>query len=263
MRSNRTVFALLLVGALTTLGVTGCTEGTPRSRAVFLLLDTSGTYKTEIDKAEGIANYLLGTLGSGDSLGLARIDAGSFSEKDIVARVTFDSRPSYANQQKRGFRGRLDRFVNDARSSAHTDITGAVLQATEWLNETEAGHRYILIFSDLEEDLRSIKVRYIGVLYDEFGKMGEHRYPLDAKLALIYLHDEGSENGWAVNRVPYVQGFFSWINGVMTSMYGKKNEILALATRADVESFDWTVAMEAEEALDPLVDVETALGYTD
>ncbi len=116
---------------------------------------------------------------------------------------------------------------------------------------------------DLEEDLLSIKVRYIGVLYDEFGKMVEHRYPLDAKLALIYLHDEGSENGWAVNRVPYVQGFFSWINGVMTSMYGKKNEILALATRADVESFDWTVAMEAEEALDPLVDVETALGYTD
>jgi hypothetical protein len=137
----------------------GCAESVPPSRAVYLLLDTSGTYSTEIAKAQGIANYLLGSLASGDSLGLARIDSGSFSEKDIVAKVTFDSRPSRANQQKRGFRQRLDRFIASAGGSAHTDITGGVLQAAEWLNETAAGHRYVLIFSDLEEDLRHGYVR--------------------------------------------------------------------------------------------------------
>jgi hypothetical protein len=76
------------------LALAGCGESVPHSKAVYLLLDTSGTYTEEIDKAQSIANYLLGTLVSGDSLGLARIDSGSFSEKDIVAKVTFDSRPS-------------------------------------------------------------------------------------------------------------------------------------------------------------------------
>jgi hypothetical protein len=124
-----------------------------------MLLDTSGTYTEEITKAQNIANYLLGTLVSGDSLALARIDSESFSEKDIIAKMTFDSRPSHANQQKRGFRAQLDRFVTSVNGSSHTDITGGMLQATEWLNETNAGHKFILIFSDLEEDLREGYIR--------------------------------------------------------------------------------------------------------
>ena len=139
--------------------VLGCGESVPHTRAVYLLLDTSGTYTKEISKAQGIANYLLGTLNSGDSLALARIDSGSFSEKDIVAKMTFDNRPSYANQQKRAFRQKLDRFATGVRGSSHTDITGAMLQAAEWLNETGAGHKYILIFSDLEEDLQKGHIR--------------------------------------------------------------------------------------------------------
>ena len=52
-----------------------------------------------------------GTLQPGDSLVVARIDSGSFSEKDIVCKMTFDGRPSVANQQKRRFRGQIDEFV--------------------------------------------------------------------------------------------------------------------------------------------------------
>jgi len=138
----------------------GCGASGPQTRAVFLLLDTSGTYAQEIGKAVSIVNYLLGTLQSGDSLGLARIDSESFSEKDIVARVTFDDRPSYSNQQKRAFREQLDQFVTGVdRGSAYTDITGGMLQAAEWLNETRARDRYILVFSDLEEELRDGYVR--------------------------------------------------------------------------------------------------------
>jgi hypothetical protein len=156
---NSTAHRGLALIALLSLFASGCGEPAPHTRAVYLLLDTSGTYREEVTKAQAIANYLLGTLVSGDSLGLARIDSGSFSEKDVVARVTFDERPSHANQQKRAFRGQLDRFVTSASSSAHTDITGGVLQAAEWLNETGAGHKYILIFSDLEEDLEQGFVR--------------------------------------------------------------------------------------------------------
>jgi hypothetical protein len=146
----RRTFRSIAVGALT-LAVAGCGEAGARSnaRAVYLLLDTSGTYREEIVRAQGILNYLLGNLNSGDSLGLARIDSESFSEKDVVARMTFDTRPSHANQQKRKFRATVDKFVKVAAQSSHTDITGGILQAAEWLNEVGAGRKYILIFSDL------------------------------------------------------------------------------------------------------------------
>jgi len=151
------------IGALLALGLGGCGEPVPHTKAVYMLLDTSGTYRSEISKANGILSYLLGTLTSGDSLGVARIDSASFSEKDIIAKVTFDTRPSYANQQKRHFRQELDGFVRSEGRSTHTDISGGMLQAAEWLREVDAGHKYILVFSDLEEDLEKGHVRNFTV----------------------------------------------------------------------------------------------------
>ncbi len=140
--------------------VSACSSPQSNSRAVFLLLDTSGTYTEEMNKAQSIMNYLLATLDSGDSIAIARIDSGSFSEKDIIASTTFDTRPSTANDQKRAFKATIERFVeNTKKGSRHTDITGGVLQASEYLTETGAGERYVLIFSDLEEDLKKGHIR--------------------------------------------------------------------------------------------------------
>lgn len=136
-----------------------CADSTSHTKGVYLLLDTSGTYTKELDKAAAITNYLLGTLQPGDSLAVARIDSGSFSEKDIIYKVTFDKKPSYSNGQKRLFKDRMENFVTGVRGSSHTDISGGVIQAVEYLNETGAGNRYILIFSDLEEDLAKGQVR--------------------------------------------------------------------------------------------------------
>jgi hypothetical protein len=145
---------------LLVLTLSACNEPESKARAVYLLLDTSGTYTAEMDKAQKIVNYLLATLDSGDSIAIARIDSGSFSEKDIIARVTFDDRPSTANQQKRQFKQQIDKFVEATRSgSRHTDITGGMLQASEYLHETGAGEKYVLIFSDLEEDLQKGHIR--------------------------------------------------------------------------------------------------------
>ena len=150
---------IILVAALS-LGLTACSEPQSKARAVYLLLDTSGTYTREMDKAQNIINYLLATLDSGDSIAIARIDSGSFSEKDIIARMTFDDRPSTANQQKRQFKAQIDKFVGGLRGgSRHTDITGGMLQASEFLRETGAGEQYVLIFSDLEEDLQKGHIR--------------------------------------------------------------------------------------------------------
>jgi len=137
----------------------GCVDSTSHSRAVFLLMDTSGTYAAELTKAQAIINYLLGTLQPGDSLAVAQINTGSFTEKNIISKVTFDGRPSVSNEQKRVFRKKVDDFVGAVKGSPYTDITGGVLEATEYLNETAAGHKTVLVFSDMEEDLKEGYVR--------------------------------------------------------------------------------------------------------
>jgi hypothetical protein len=141
--------------------LTACSSTTPTNRGVYLLLDTSGTYSGEIKKAEQIVLYVLSRLEPADSLAVARIDTGSFSEKDIVAKATFDDRPSSANRQKRVFAQRMQGFVDQAQASPYTDITGGLLQAIEFLNEKGTGRKEILIFSDLKEDLAKGYVRKV------------------------------------------------------------------------------------------------------
>ena len=144
----------LLLSAALALALAGCSgEAAPTSRGVYLLMDTSGTYTKELHNAQAIINAILAKLEPGDSFAVARVDTGSFSEKDIVARVTFDERPSVTNQQKRKFRDQIDAFVKKVEPAAYTDITGGVLQAVEYLNEKNPGRKTILVFSDLEEDL--------------------------------------------------------------------------------------------------------------
>lgn len=162
---RRIGFASLLAGAV--LLFAGCGDNSPRNRAVYMLMDTSGTYTQELDKAQAIINYLLITLDSGDSLAVGRIDSGSFSEKDIIAKVTFDDRPSAASAQKRVFRQKVDDFVKHVKGSPYTDISGATLQAVEFLNETQARDKFILIFSDLKEEIEKGKVRDFDLPLDK------------------------------------------------------------------------------------------------
>ena len=148
-----------LIAMLSVLVLTGCTQQGSDSRGVYLLLDTSGTYTAELQKAKQIIHYVLARLRPGDSFAVARIDSASFSEKDIIAKVTLDSRPSVANTQKRKFASLIKRFVDTVSSSAYTDISGGMLQAVEYLNEIHAAHKTILIYSDLKEDLPDNYVR--------------------------------------------------------------------------------------------------------
>jgi len=149
----------LLVVSLLLAGVSACTDQRSHSQAVYMLVDTSGTYAQEVRKAQLIINYLLGTLQSGDSLAVARVRSRSFNEKDIIAKVTFDSRPSQANVQKRAFRDKIDAFVKSVSGSAYTDITGGLIQGGMFLNETGAGKKTILIFSDMQEELDKATIR--------------------------------------------------------------------------------------------------------
>lgn len=144
--------AKLCIVLLSAVLVFGCTDKKPAT-GLYLLLDTSGTYTQELKKAQQIIHYYLAQLGPGDSFAVARIDSGSFSESDIIAKVTFDHRPSRANEQKRAFSATISTFIDTVKSSAYTDISGGLLLAKEYLTETGADKKVILVFSDMQEEL--------------------------------------------------------------------------------------------------------------
>ncbi len=148
------------MAAFAALTIAACTSGNPNSKAVVLLLDTSGTYTTELGHAQRIVNYLLGTLEAGDSFAVARINSESFTEKNIIVHATFDSRPSTTNAQKRTVLDTTQQFIEaTAKGSAYTDITGGVLQALEYVREANAAQKIVLLFSDLQEDLQKRQIR--------------------------------------------------------------------------------------------------------
>ena len=170
------------------LAAAGCVDSRSHTHAVYMLVDTSGTYAQEAGKAQVIINYLLGSLQPGDSLAVARVRSRSFSEKDIIAKATFDNRPSQANAQKRAFRDEFESFAKNTRGSAYTDITGGLIQGSMFLNETGAGRKTILIFSDMQEeldkstvrdfpiDLKSIRVVAVNVVKLKTDNVDPRRY---------------------------------------------------------------------------------------
>jgi len=151
--------AVLFLQIIAILFVQGCVDTTSRATGVYMLLDTSGTYAKELENAQIIIKYLVGTLNPGDSLAVARIDSGSFSEKDIIAKVTFDNRPSVANSQKRAFVQMTEDFTKNVKGSTYTDINGGLLQAEDFLTEKGTGKKIVLIYSDLMEELPKGHVR--------------------------------------------------------------------------------------------------------
>ncbi len=156
----------LFVGAA--LVLTACAPPVAHNTGVYLLVDTSGSYNRQVNKAEQIILFALSRLQPLDSFAVARIDTASFTEKNIIAKATFDDRPSTANQQKRAFASRVEKFVDESRSAPYTDITGGLLQAIEFLNEKKPGRKEILIFSDMKEELAKGYVRDLPLDFKGF-----------------------------------------------------------------------------------------------
>ncbi len=156
-------FLIMLLGIMF---VSACGDSRMHSQGVYMLVDTSGTYAQEMNKAAKIINYLLATLNPGDSLAVAKVETRSFTEKDIIAKVTFDKRPSQATQQKRAFKSKIDAFSKEVKGSAYTDITGGLIQGAEYLNETRAGNKTIVIFSDMQEELGKGTIRDFPIKLD-------------------------------------------------------------------------------------------------
>jgi hypothetical protein len=89
----------------------------------------------------------------GDTLLIVRIDSESYDQENLEALLTLDQRPSHANAQKLAMAQKLDAFAAEPMNASHTDIPGAIMLASEYLNEIGGGSQVMLIFSDMQEDL--------------------------------------------------------------------------------------------------------------
>ncbi|GMR18741.1 MAG: hypothetical protein BMS9Abin33_1181 [Gammaproteobacteria bacterium] len=157
----------LLLAVFIVLAIQGCTSKKNHSLGIYMLVDTSGTYASQMGRAGKVVNYLLGTLNPGDTFAVARVKSRSFTEKDIIAKATFDATPSRMNAQKKQFRNKFQKFAKSLkRGSAHTDITGGIIQGAEFLTEAGTGRKMVLIFSDMQEELDKKTIRDFPISLD-------------------------------------------------------------------------------------------------
>jgi len=220
MKTFAKVLVVAVAAVLVVVG--GCGNKRSYARAVYVLVDTSGTYVTEISKAQRVVNYLLGTLNPGETLAIARVKSRSFSEKDILAKATFDKDPMQANAQKRAFQEQVAKLSQQIKTgSAYTDITGGVLQATEFLNETGAGRKTIIIISDMEEDLdkqlnrnvplhlEGFRVVALNVLKLATDNVDPNRYLGRLQAWEKRMRDAGAVEWRVVNDIDHLERIFS------------------------------------------------------
>ncbi len=139
---------------LITAMLSGCTDARHYAQATCILVDVSGTYADQRpDVVRIIQSGLLPKARPGDSVVLMRIDGDSYEKGNIETSVTFDTQPSHANAQKLSFAKGLDAFAQSEVKSRYTDISGALMLCGEYLKETGAGKRTVVIFSDMKEEL--------------------------------------------------------------------------------------------------------------
>ncbi len=148
----------------------GCSSGRNYAQAIAALVDVSGTYVDQKPEVIGlIKKGILPKLNPGDSLFIIRIDDESYRKGNLEGALTLDVRPSKANAQKLAFAAKLDEFGRKHERVKHTDIRGAMMLGSEFLKETGAGSRTMVLFSDLEEDLPKGVKRTLAA--DEFSGM--------------------------------------------------------------------------------------------
>ena len=150
---KRRIYSGLLL--LVFVSLNSCSDSKIYEAAMCVLADVSGTYADEKKNIAHITkSKILANMKAGDSLFFMRIDSNSYNEGDLIASMVLDYVPSKANKQKLAMGAELNRFAQAKTRARYTDISGAMLNCTDFLNDTESGNRLIIIFSDMKEELK-------------------------------------------------------------------------------------------------------------
>jgi len=89
-----------LTAGLILAGISACGAVTSNSKAVFMLVDASGTYVREVPDAVVTAKLLTSKLNSNDMFAFGEIGSCSFTDNSLVVRRTLPGTPSEAAYAK-------------------------------------------------------------------------------------------------------------------------------------------------------------------
>lgn len=150
--------------------VASCSDNKAYETSVCALADVSGTYAREKPSMVKIIKAgLLPQLAPGDSIFFITIDSSSYTDKNLISKMTLDYRPTQASKQKLAFSKKLDKFSKGKLRSRYTDISGAMMLCADYLKDTKSGTQLIFVFSDMKEELKKgVKRKFKK---DEFKNM--------------------------------------------------------------------------------------------
>jgi hypothetical protein len=131
-----------------------CDDGRDQAQAICALVDTSGTYRDQIDDAARVLRTaVLPRMRPGDSLVVVRIDDNTYQKQNVDFALTLDDRPLRANRQKVEIAESIGTIAERSGRPRHTDISGGMMLCAEYLTELKAGKKVMIAFSDMQEDL--------------------------------------------------------------------------------------------------------------
>ena len=125
-----------------------------------MLVDTSGTYAAEADKAK-LDHQLPARHAAAGRLAGGGAGAEPQLQREGHRRQGHLRYPAVAGQRAEArVSGEIDdSFRRAPAAAAYTDITGGLIQGAKFLNETGAGTKTIVIFSDMQEELDKVTMR--------------------------------------------------------------------------------------------------------
>ena len=133
--------------------VAACGAITSNSKAVFMLVDVSGTYVREVPDAIMTAKLLTSKLNSNDMFAFGEIGSCSFSDNSLIVRRTLPGTPSQAALAKQDVFRSLETYGEQVDATDWTDIRGGLRYAASELEQSDQGKRIIVVHSDLVEDV--------------------------------------------------------------------------------------------------------------
>lgn len=156
-----------LLAVALAISVAACTDNKQYETSYCALVDISGTYAGEKSSVVNtIKAGIVPQMIPGDSMFFVMIDSNSYSEDNLVTKLTLDYRPTTANNQKLAVAQKLDDFGKGNARSNLTDISGALMLCSDYLKATGSGTKVMFVFSDMNEELPSGVVRNFAE--DEF-----------------------------------------------------------------------------------------------
>ena len=129
-----------------------CEERRDDAASIDALLDVSGSYFRELDKAVRALRVMMGFMHAYDSFAVAEIGACSFTDEAVILRFTAPDRPSERQRLVAANTQRLAGYAARAKATNFTDIR-APSPRPQQLAARPAATRAIVLFSDLDEDL--------------------------------------------------------------------------------------------------------------